>query len=176
MDIWLASHNDDETLYGAYTIMREKPLVVIVTDGYLHVPKGVQPEDRRQESIRAMLILEAPVVFLGLHDDNLKEYEIYTRLCNLKNIDKVYAPAVYEDGHKHHNMVGRVALELWGFKVGKYATYTMDNPVPQGNIEVVPSEEERLLKSLALKEYDSQLKLNKLYFDAVDGKSEWLIR
>ena len=41
MKILLAPHNDDEALFAAYTIMREHPLVIVVTDGY-RLPDGVR--------------------------------------------------------------------------------------------------------------------------------------
>jgi len=32
MKLLLSPHNDDECLFAAYTLMREKPLVIVVTD------------------------------------------------------------------------------------------------------------------------------------------------
>lgn len=60
MKLFLSPHNDDETLFGAFTIMREKPLVVVVFDSYIQVARGAEWCDwktRRQETARAMIAL-----------------------------------------------------------------------------------------------------------------------
>ena len=38
--IFLAPHNDDETLFAAYTLMRYKPFVIIVTDSFIQPERG----------------------------------------------------------------------------------------------------------------------------------------
>jgi hypothetical protein len=38
--VFLSPHHDDETLFGAFTLLRERPLVVIVTDSYVQFNRG----------------------------------------------------------------------------------------------------------------------------------------
>ena len=59
MKLFLSPHPDDETLFGAFTLMREKPLVVIITDSYIQQNRGenITPQQRFQESVNAMKIL-----------------------------------------------------------------------------------------------------------------------
>ena len=62
--IFLAPHNDDEALFGSFTIIREKPLVVIITDSWIQPnrgEKGCDAETRWNETKKAMEILGAPV-------------------------------------------------------------------------------------------------------------------
>jgi LmbE family N-acetylglucosaminyl deacetylase len=73
MNLLLSPHNDDECLFAAYTLMREKPLVIIVTDSDAHLAEGITAYDRREESRRACELLGVPVVFLGLKDGALEQ-------------------------------------------------------------------------------------------------------
>lgn len=175
MDILLAPHNDDECLFCAYTIMRYKPLVIIVTDGMNMQSKGIDFIMRRQETVDAMKVLGASVVFLGLRDDTFEDIDLEMAIEGLKP-DRVFAPAVYNNGHIGHNIVGRVALKLWGDKVIKYATYEYPNLTLQGDITITPSNGEALLKTKALLAYPSQIAVNKVHFDAVAGKPEYYIK
>ena len=170
----LAPHNDDEVLFAAYTIMREKPLVIVITDGWQHVHRyNISVEQRRRESVEAMNMLCAPILFMGLPDDNFIEDELRERLKWI-DADVIYAPEVYQNGNPQHNMVGRVAKELFGDKVKTYSTYEIHNLEPKGNIIIMPTEEEKNLKEHALSKYISQLGINRAHFDAVRGKPEYL--
>jgi LmbE family N-acetylglucosaminyl deacetylase len=177
MDIFLAPHNDDETLFGAFSIIRNKPLVIIVTDGMKMIDKGIDFMMRRNETLNAMRILKASVLFLGLEDDCLTDSKVELSLKGLKP-DTVFAPAVYLYGHTGHNIVGRVALKLWGDKVVKYATYQTNDFELKGDIAVNPSPMEKELKERALAEYVSQNieGIAKVHFDAVRGKPEYYIK
>lgn len=175
MKIFLSPHNDDEALFGAYTILREKPLVIIVTDSYKQLTKGIGTEERRKETIEAMKVLEAPVLFLGTHDATLTERELKDRLQGIQ-ADVIYAPAVYEKGNREHNIIGKVALELYGDRVVKYATYQTDDITLKGDTEIVPTAVEMDLKHIALSKYITQLRCNLPHFQAVFGKSEWYVK
>lgn len=173
----LAPHNDDEALFAAYTIMREKPITLIITDGKRHQDRGIATiEQRRQESKEAMKVLRARVEFLGIPDDELTEQLLFDRLNGpTHEVIAVYAPAVDPDGNPDHNIVGIVADRLWPGKVKHYFTYTKSNLTPRGNIEIKPIPEEEALKNEALSKYTSQLRCNSAHFDAVRGKSEYYV-
>lgn len=171
MKILLAPHNDDEALFAAFTIMREKPLVIVVTDGYIQLDRGVGPHERRYETIDAMRILSAPVVFLGIPDTGLTPEVLKARLAGL-DPELVYAPAVYPNGNKGHNVVGSVAMELWPNKVKLYHTYELNRLYIDRDNAILPSLSELETKNRALDAYKSQLRLNKPHFDAVRGLPE----
>jgi hypothetical protein len=163
MTIFLSPHNKDETLWGSFTIMREKPLVVIVTS-----------EEKREETKQAMEILGASVEFLGIKDTQLNE-SILTESLKKYNPDKVYAPKP-NSFYEQHSLVGRVAEKLWGDKVIFYSTYEKDKNYLQGEIPIHPRLEERILKNKALDVYKSQLIRDPEHFLMMRKETEYLNR
>lgn len=174
--ILLSPHNDDETLFAAYTIMREKPLVVIVTDSYIQYERGdkITAEQRRNETREAMSILGAPVIFLGIRDTELTGDKLEEVLKYFK-ADIVYAPAV-QGGNGQHDIVGQVANLVFP-NVIHYTTYTRSELWTTGSVEIKPTQSERILKNQALDCYRSQINLASTapHFTAVRQKSEFYI-
>lgn len=179
MKLALIPHNDDESLFLAYTLIREKPLVIVITDSYIQPnrgDKGCSAEERRNETIKAMEILKCPVAFLGIKDTELTEPELRSRLKPfVGSWDKVYAPAI-QGGNAQHDLIGSVAREIFP-SIFRYTTYTKTELWTKGIQEIKPTDEEMILKAKALSCYDSQLKLpsTQPHFIAVLNKSEWLI-
>jgi LmbE family N-acetylglucosaminyl deacetylase len=174
--IFLAPHNDDESLFGAFTLIRERPLVIVVTDSYIQSDRGdigCTAEIRRQETINAMAITGCPVVFLGIKDTELTMFSLTERLRPF-NPDVVYAPAL-QGGNHQHDIVGLVAKDLFGTKCKHYCTYTKTELYTTGTIEIRPTPDELALKEKMLACYTSQVDLvsTRPHFDAVRGKSEW---
>ena len=177
--IWISTHNDDESLFGAYTLLRQKCLVIVVTDSFIQVERGdvdCDAYNRRQETIEAMKIAGCPVVFLGIKDTELTE-EILIERLKVFNPARVYAPAIHEGGNVHHNIVGKVALELFGDRCERYTSYNSTQLYIQGNFEVKPTLTEKVLKGRMLACYTSQLSLpsTRPHFEAVVDRSEWLL-
>lgn len=179
MKLALVPHNDDDSLYLAYTLLREKPLVIVITDSYIQPErgdKGCSAEERRLETIRAMDILGCPVAFLGIKDTELNEELLKRRLKPfVGGWDKVYAPAI-QGGNAQHDIVGSVARHVFP-EITRYTTYTKTELWTKGDIEIIPTEEEKALKIKALNCYTSQLflKSTQPHFMAVLNRSEWLI-
>ena len=177
--IFLAPHNDDEALFGVFTIMRENPLVVIITDSYIQYLRGdgITAEQRRAETKKAMGKLGIETHFLGISDNGFTKEALIEALRNapenIKNAGLVFAPMI-EGGDKIHDMVGEVANELFG-NVLHYSTYTKTRPYPTGDIEVKPTQEERKLKNEILEEYRTQRdhRFNKIYFQEARNRSEY---
>lgn len=174
MKLFLSPHNDDETLFGAFTLLREKPLVVICTDGYIQGERGdgITAEERREETREAMKILKCPVIFLGIKDteltgDKLEEVFKYMRAY------EVYAPTI-QGGNAQHDLVGKVADLVFG-DVTHYMTYTKTQLHTVGSREIKPNSFEIGAKNKALQCYRSQLNLGatRPHFEAVLGKSEF---
>lgn len=179
--IFLSVHNDDESLFAAYSLMRIKPLVIVVTDSYIQPKrgdKGCSAEIRRQETINAMNLIGCPVVFLGIKDTELTEEILRERLKGF-NPETIYIPAVHEGGNEQHNLVGRVALDLFGYnKCERYCTYVKGNfNIVQGGWEVKPVHNEMDIKNKMLDCYTSQINLPSTapHFEAVRNRSEWLL-
>ena len=179
MKLFVSPHNDDEALFGSYTLLREKPLVLIVTDAHIQTNRGeigCDAETRWQETIRAMKVLGCAVTRLGIPDNHLTEEGLKAALrANFANFREVYCPAL-QGGNIHHDMVHNACKEVFGDACIEYTTYSKEELWTKGNTEVVPTEEEITLKSLALACYQSQIALQSTvpHFLAVMGKSEWL--
>jgi LmbE family N-acetylglucosaminyl deacetylase len=155
--------------------MREKPLVLMVTDSWIQWNRGdgITAEQRRNETIAATKILGCPVFFAGLRDDTLSEEKLRLLFKDFKNFDKVYAPAIHENGNPHHNMIGKVAKEF--FDVTAYTSYSRTNLWINGKTEIDPTPKEVEIKNEALDCYISQINLpsTSSHFSAVRGRSEF---
>jgi len=176
--LFLAPHSDDETLFGAYTLMREKPLVVIVTDSWIQYFRdtGITADQRWNETVEAMKILGCPVIRLGIRDDVIDEWSVNDKLSRFVGFETVYAPAI-QGGNPHHDLIGKVASKLFTTNLTTYATYTTTDLHTTGSKEIIPTPEEIEMKNKALACYISQLNLPATapHFAAVRNLSEWLI-
>ena len=178
MKLLLSPHNDDECLFAAYTLMREKPLVIVVTDSDAHLTHGITAQQRREESRRACELLGVPVVFLGLNDGTLEQQkdDLRRRLEPFASQpwSHVYAPAI-QGGHKDHDALGEVVSTMFA-SVSYYATYAAGECFTPAGREIEPSSEEVERKNRALDCYPSQIRLARTEsrFDAVRGRSEYL--
>jgi len=164
--ILFAPHNDDEALFASYTIMRHKPLVVVVYDSY--VQDWCTKEERRKETEQAMELLGAKVIFLGL-DDRECDYKKTKKEMTGFSSDVIFAPS---GSHKHHELVGRIAKELWNNPI-IYTTYNGNEYLVKGSITITPTEEEKELKNKALDCYKTQLGKNAPHFEAVRNQPEY---
>jgi glycosyltransferase involved in cell wall biosynthesis len=178
--IFLEPHQDDAFLYGFYTLLRLKPLLISVTSSFIQPERGdvgCDAETRNNETIEAAKIAGCPVVFLNIKDTELTEETIRERLKGF-NPEKAYIPAQHDNGNPQHNLIGKVALELFGKdKCEQYCTYVRgDFNIVKGSFEVKPVHNEAELKNKALDCFRSQLALPSTapHFAAVRGKSEWL--
>jgi LmbE family N-acetylglucosaminyl deacetylase len=177
MKILLSPHNDDETLFAAYTLIRHRPRVIIVTDSYIQFNRGdnITAEQRREETMQAMEILGCPVEFWGLRDDKLSATEIVHKCKQIGPQNEVFAPAV-QGGNPQHDLVGQLAQKIFP-KFTLYTTYTRTELWTRGTREIVPTENEKELKLKALACYQSQINLlaTRHHFEAVMDKSEWYL-
>jgi LmbE family N-acetylglucosaminyl deacetylase len=175
LKLFLAPHPDDETLFGAFTLLREKPLVVIMTESFIQQNRGenITAEQRWQESVNAMKVLGCPLLRLGIRDDIIDKAIVREKLSRFWGFEEVYAPEI-QLGNPHHDLIGQVAKEMFNCRM--YATYTRGEWFTPSGKEIIPTENELLLKERALSCYTSQLQLKATaeHFNAVKGKSEWM--
>ena len=148
--ILLAPHFDDECLFAAYTLLREKPLVVFC---FPDVDRHGDPIVRRSESVEALGVLGCTSGEV-LRADDLRE-GLATRFADVE-VQHVWAPLPEPDGNSHHNIVGEVASELWPDRVTFYATYTSEGRTTRGERVRRPDAWEALKRD-ALGCYRSQL-------------------
>lgn len=152
MKLFISPHPDDETLFGAYTIMREKPLVVIVTNPTLQGNNGHQ---RLMESYEAMRILDVPICFLGINENGLSIDKLVERLTPFKDVELAYIPEYEEGGNQQHNIVSLICKRLFT-NTKTYKTYTGLEDRTIGK-EIIPTEEELELKKKAMSCYQTQI-------------------
>ncbi len=176
--LFISPHSDDAVLFGAYTLMREKPLVLTVTSSFIQSNRGenVTSQQRRLEDIEAMQILGCPIVFGQVRDDIIDEWGVEHFLSKFHNFEQVYVPAEM-GGNEQHDLIGKVALKLWP-KAIQYATYAKGEWKSKGKKELIPTEKEHSLKEKVLSCYKSQINLlaTKPHFDAARKDwSEWLL-
>lgn len=178
MKLLLSPHNDDECLFAAYTLMRERPLVIVVTDSDVHLAHGITAHERREESKRACELLGVPVGFLGLKDGTLEQQKgdlkRWLEPFAAQPWSHVYAPAI-QGGHKDHDALGEVVSSMFS-PVSYYATYAAGELFSPAGREIEPTLEEVERKNRALDCYGSQIRLAQTpsRFDALRGRSEYL--
>lgn len=163
--LFISPHNDDETLFGAFTILRESPDVLIVYDSFLQVARGNHAcdwETRRRETRAAMQILEVSrVEFMGVRDDSpLVDVESLAKLFQSGSAphgyDHVFAPAFEDRGHIHHNRVAAAAALSFDGRLTRYLTYTDRGRSTSRDRVPIPRDGARK-KLLALSCYATQL-------------------
>lgn len=162
--LFLSPHNDDAVLFGAFTIQRERPLVMTVFDSQVQANRGhrVTATQRRAEDEAAMQILGQQVSFCGFSDARLVEQELEEYFRFFSHLDEVYAPAVEEGGHPHHNLIGAIAARIWPGRVLPYLTYTSSGKSRSAK-EVHPASGEHVRRKLhALACYESQIDIEAL--------------
>jgi LmbE family N-acetylglucosaminyl deacetylase len=152
----LSPHPDDAVLFAAFTALRENPLVLTVFDSHVQAARGGPTMmTRRLEDERAMAILGAPVMFMGLSDADPNPSDIENRLRRFFNQpEMVYAPKPEAGGHPHHNMVGEVAGRVF-HNVTYYMTYTKAGKSEGVRVGREPAWVLKKLQALAC--YESQI-------------------
>jgi LmbE family N-acetylglucosaminyl deacetylase len=156
--LFISPHNDDETLFGAFTILRENPLVVVVYDSHAQFLRGekVTAHQRRQESSAAMKILGADVEFCGLSDQKLDMAACIAALRIYEGAEEVWAPAFERNGNPHHNLIARAVDSIFPHSQ-RYMTYTSAGK--SSGVPVPIKAGWTLSKLRALACYESQIEL-----------------
>lgn len=156
MKLFLAPHSDDETLFGAYSIISHKPLVIVFNSKDL-------TEERKEESRQAMKILGVEVIFIDL--EGLKRFK-------KEEIDVVFAPML-EGGHPFHDIVSEYATSLFKDRIIYYSTYRSRKDLqPKGPFCAYCDLEMIELKEKALACYKSQILATPCHF-ALKIKDEY---
>lgn len=138
--LFLAPHNDDEILWGTYSLLADHPHVVVCLRSVKQAALGVSAQCREHETRAAMRVL-------GCEWEQWSEPDVdpdpEALVAQMQQIDAerqpevVYAPAVEEGGHDQHNLIGSLARSVFGYRLQPYLTYRRgfmrtrsDNEVP----------------------------------------------
>ena len=172
MNLFLAPHNDDETLFGAFTLLRERPAVVVCLRSRIQEIRGGPTHWRREEetgaALEALGLSGFEQLTISDHEPDWNElrYELH-RLDGELEPELVFAPAIEDGGHEQHNGVGALALEVFGSRVREYLTYVRGQGRTRG-LEVPFESRWPALKMRALACYESQMALKSTEFWFVD--------
>lgn len=167
--MFISAHNDDETLFGCYTLLKEKPLVIICTDSYIQFNRGdgITAEQRIEETKEAMKIVGCDVEFLHIKDTELGGDALIEKLSEY-SADTVYAPMYETGGNPQHNLVSVIAGQVFK-NVVYYSTYNNREIKSRGSKIITPVKEWKEIKKQALSVYKSQLAMsNRAYFEHKD--------
>lgn len=153
--VFLCPYSGIESFYGAYVLMRIRPLVIVVCNSV-----------NDPSTISAMKLIGCPVLFMNIPPDNLTEEVLRDRLQGI-DPETVYAPAV-QGGDARIDTVGKIAFDLFGKSCERYTTFTGIDKYTTSTFEVVPTHSEMELKTKMLECFSSP-------HSHVKGKSEWLV-
>jgi LmbE family N-acetylglucosaminyl deacetylase len=166
LKLWVSPHSDDAVLFGAFTLLRERPTVLTVYDSYIQVNRGHKQCDlvtRRNEDIAAVRdVLGCPIQFAALNDAELISGAVLVALSKWKP-SEVWLPAVEKDGHDQHNLIGYIGAEVFsGATIHRYLTYSRAKG-KSTNGKQVPCTGAMVLKKLqALACYKTQIEIDAL--------------
>lgn len=163
MKLLISPHDDDHALFGAFTCLREHPILVVVFDGHVQQKRGlpVSWQERALETAIAADILECSrVVRLGFSDAGPlpSPQEVLDAIhSQVSDIDHWYLPAEEEGGHDQHNLVAQIVPVR---NCTRYLTYTTKGKSTSDNPVKILSGTMIAQKLQALSVYQSQMNLD----------------
>lgn len=154
-------HNDDAALFSAFNALRHEAHVVTVLRSEVQNRRhGISAEQREREDWEAIydvLGLEwTQWPYLDTDPDWQAVKVAMQALDDRLEPDLVFAPAVEDGGHDHHNRVGQIAQAVYGSRVTSYLTYTVEGKSTDGTL-VEPEPGWVTLKLRGLSCYRSQI-------------------
>jgi LmbE family N-acetylglucosaminyl deacetylase len=165
--ILFAPHNDDETLFAFYSMLKHRPKVIVVLRSFRQLTEQGGPpyhvRERETEAVVAeMLGLEYEQ--WGYPDNGGTSWgDVAVEMENYivgGGYDTVIAPAWEENGHEDHNAVGLIAVGLcnaFEFELVRYLTYRRGEGRSTHGVPVDHTAEEEFMKLQALGVYESQM-------------------
>lgn len=182
--LFLAPHNDDEALFGAYLIQQHRPHVVVC---FRSAKQGADTwEVREQETSRALDYLGVEEWEQLPHPDTLGVADARSALAvDLARLglthepQTVFAPWPEPDGHEQHNIVGELANLIFGpERVVHYTTYGRGRGRTVGRREIDPWDGQQIAAKLAaLSCYVSQIAepSTRPWFTSLLDLREWTV-
>lgn len=165
--VFLSPHNDDAELWGAFTLLRHNPLVIVCLRSHLQEQRGtgITSDQREQETEHALAELGVTEWRQWSTLDSSEEWSMRDALIkSLIEVNEtvpaahVFAPCEEEDGHWQHNLIGSLALDVFGEeRVTRYLTYTSSRGRSDWGFEVPYEPHWPAMKLRALSCYRSQI-------------------
>lgn len=172
---------DDETLFGSYLIQRAPCRVVVCLRSIVEARRwpDATHEVRENETAEACAELGAASYEQWEFGDDDPPWRLIRNQMNACYLDDeplevVYAPAVEPGGHDHHNWIGSLAQEVFGYRVAYYTTYTRHGGRTEGTVKVEPEPDWIVRKLRALACYRSQIEIPAMRPHFVRGLDEYL--
>lgn len=159
----LEPHQDDATLFAAFTCLRYKPKVITILGSKLQEDRGTGITNgvRELENHNALAELGCVIGHEQWPErDNAPDWDAtYARLHRVNlgtHYEVVFAPAIEDGGHEQHTAVGELALGVFGERVQHYLTYKRGHGKTKGKL--VEYEPEWVsIKHRALAWHESQI-------------------
>ena len=110
MNLLLSPHNDDEALFASYTVIRERPHVVVchrAAHGY------GDPDEREAESRAAVEILGGTFEQRDIPSDDNYLHSALVAMDRIWEPARVWAPNM-DTSHADHALLACVALDVFG--------------------------------------------------------------
>lgn len=185
MNVLLSPHNDDETLFAAFTIAREHPRVVVCFPG---APGYGDPRERTLETRRAVEILGGAGVEQWTWDPRLPDTKHMTMEAMMRDLDRRECPRLVwapDEGTTHPDDVAvyQAASAVFGDRLTTYHTYRVLEPKSlEGSPHIVKVTSTRQvhyeaawvgLKLRALAEYQTQLAHPRAFKFFMQDLREW---
>lgn len=157
----LSPHQDDCALFSCFLALHHQAIVITCMRGEIQARRGnpITNEERVNEDRCAFDILGLDYGMLDQSDIDPDENALDRSISELVtelDPDTLIFPAVEENGHEQHNMVGRIGERFTDLHLIRYTTYTRSGGRTTGR-EVVPEPWMIPLKLRALACYESQI-------------------
>jgi len=171
--VFLSPHNDDETLFGAFTILGDRPRVIVCFRSVVQAQQyGIPHAVREAETAEALRCLGLEGYEQWTISDAQPDWvRLHDQIAQIE-ASVIYAPLPEADGNAQHNRVGLMAAKLHG-KGLYYATYTTKGKSREGR-RVVFEPRWPWLKMKALACYQSQATLPSTYDHFLRDQYEYL--
>jgi hypothetical protein len=153
--VLFAPHNDDETLFAAFTVLRHRPHVIVC---YPSPPDYGDAKAREAETREAMAVLGG---------DPVEQWQGDNLVAQMRELDARVQPSVVfaphpQSSHPQHVAVAEAAADVFGARVRTYHTYDAGGKVRSA--QPVPYEPAWVQAKLsALLRYQSQLNHPRAY-------------
>jgi LmbE family N-acetylglucosaminyl deacetylase len=161
--VLFAPHNDDETLFAFYSMLKYRPRVIVVLRSFKQnvLQNGPHWKVREAETAAVMQMIGLDHVQWN-YDDMRPDWPGISDAIEdvIGNFDVVIAPADEIGGHEDHcavaSVCGGITSET-GQELVRYLTYQLGYGRSTQGVPVPHTPEEELLKMQALDIYQSQI-------------------
>lgn len=151
--VLFSPHNDDETLFAAFTLLRHRPHVVVCFESSGDYGDSKMREAESTDAAVSVLGAAGLTQWASRGFDHLVEQMV--QLDRTTRPGRVWAPDA-QASHPDHVAVARAAFKVFGSRVSTFHTYDQDGKVRGRPVPHEPGWTQQKLRALA--RYDSQIR------------------